>query len=215
MSITPDGSVVNLLKCWEASTEWERSDGLRYYVEQRCRIASQSSCMGFDNLMIAIAAFVALSPNNDEDGNYRDLRTCLRAWQETNLDPSGCSSYPKNVDKAMRLLYGETYPEQELRGRKTLSFYHNTIDPTDPHWVTIDGHMVSTWLGRRVLLRRRTDKNIESAEINGRIYKQISDDVRTAAKKVRVIPCQFQSTVWLTWKRLHNIRYKPQLVLAL
>lgn len=207
-----DGSVDNLLRVWRLATAWEREDGAEYYTQQRTNIAAVAApykiCFS-----AAIGAFAALSPNNDEAGNYRDLQRCATYVSLGATDaPPEVSTYPVNRDKALRILRGE-FPDVVLRGPKTLAFYHNTLDPHDPYWVTVDGHMVSCWLGRRVLLRRRTEKDDkrESAEISRGAYERIASDVRLAAKAVKVLPCRFQSTTWLVWKRINKIRFQPQL----
>lgn len=213
MAIKADGSTGNLLKVWRASTQWERGDGLNYYAQQRNNIVAITAPYDM-GLAASIGAFAALSPNNDEAGNYRDLSRCAEyvALSTGVEDLPIVSTYPANRDKAIKMLRG-AFPDNVLRGPKTIAFYHNTLDPRDPYWVTIDGHMVSAWLGRRVLLRRRTDADDgrESAEINRAQYESIASDLRDAAKIVHVLPAQFQATAWIAWKRLNNIRYTPQL----
>lgn len=227
---TTTGNATNLLILWGKATEWEKQEGFYYYHTQRQNIAALSKRLehGNPDLMSRIGAFASLSPNNDEAGNYRDLETCIiHHWSRLTVSTSSdykpgkedtypaCSTYPANVRKAMLILDGMP-PDEALKGPKVTAFYHNTLDPIDPYWVCIDGHMVSAWLGRRVMLRRRSstvegEVPKESAEINRRAYETIADDLRAVARKLRVVPSGLQATLWLTWKRVNNIRYDPQL----
>lgn len=175
--------------------------GMSYYADTRARIArSKYSCV-FDRLAL-IGAFVALSPNNDEAGNYRDLDLmCEAVATKQPLTSFRITGYPKNLEKAWRILHGE-YPADVLRGPKTRAFFYNILDPTGDWNVTVDGHMFSIWHGRRFRMK--------DAKMNEKLYYAISADYRAAAKSVRLIPCQLQSVLWLTWKRIHNIRFNPQ-----
>lgn len=103
-------------------------------------------------------------------------------------------AYPKNRDKALRILCG-THPERVLKGSKVLSFYVNTVDPKNPLWVTVDGHLVSAWVGRTLRMKQ--------AGISRREYAQIRKDVMQAAKSVDIVPCQFHSIIWVVQRRLN------------
>ena len=202
------GSIDNLCLVWDKSTAWERSDGMTYYRQCRQQILTVGDCFGFVGIAELAGMFAALSPNNDEAGNFRDLTKVLAAFGKQSTPPT-VSSYPVNAVKAWKIVHGIPVDEV-LRGKKVIAFWHNLLDPSDRFHVTVDGHMVSCWHGSRLMLRRRVD-NRESAVITSREYDVIADDVRALAKRVHVIPSQLQSTLWLTWKRIHKIRYSPQL----
>lgn len=199
----------NVYRVWLASTPMERSMGREFFVKQGNRLETIAHNRGMNTIYV-IGAFVALSPNNDEDGNYRDLLTTIDAVQR-GLAPEqfSISSWGPNKAKAMRILQG-TDPLDVLGGPKVINFYLNTLDPSDLEPVTIDGHMVSVWKGRRLLLRERRGKPEDSAKISAKEYQIIVQDFRSIAKMLGLIPNQLQSTLWLTWKRMNNIRYDPQ-----
>ena len=194
----------------------ERNLGEGFFSKQRGRLETIAHNRGMDAIYV-IGAFVALSPNNDEDGNYRDLLTTIDAVQrDLAPDQFSTSSWGPNKAKAIRILQ-KVYPFDVLGGLKVINFYLNTLDPLDPEPVTIDGHMVSVWKGRRLLLRDRRGvagkeqrKTGDSASISAKQYNIIAQDFRSVAKMLGLIPNQLQSTLWLTWKRMNNIRYDPQ-----
>jgi len=188
----------------------ERRLGREYYYTQRFKINTiydkYYAYLYARNLDIsikhAVGIFAALSPNNDEDSNYADLETVLRDTNPTT------SAYPSNLSKALRILHGEN-PLSVITGQKTRAFYLNTVNPyhTDLP-VTIDGHMIGAFLGRRIKMRSR------EASLSKSGYSYIRQAVIEAAAIPSISiypPCDFQAIIWLTWKRMNNVRYTPQL----
>lgn len=195
--------IENIYRVYSLSTDWERESGLSYYRNQHNRLALLASRTGV-SVPTAIGVFCALSPNNDEIGNYRDALTILS--NRDHAFPVRVNTYGANKRKAERICLGE-HPLHVLRGNKVRSFYLNTINPSDPFPVTVDGHIANIWAGERRNL-------VEVARgLTSRHYTSISDGLRTAASQIGILPCQLQSTIWLAWKRLHKIRYSPQLQL--
>lgn len=179
--------------------------GIPYYERLRNTITSVRQhyyhSAHIDRLAL-IGVFAALSPNNDEMGNFRDLTTMCDAHKDgLSYDSISITSYPKNKEKARRILNGE-YPLDVLRGPKTRAFFHNILDPNGRQHVTVDGHMFSIWHGKRYKMKE--------AIMSEKLYHQISSDYKQAAKKVHLVPCQLQSVLWLAWKRIHKIRFNPQ-----
>jgi hypothetical protein len=77
----------------------------------------------------------------------------------------------------------------------------NPEDPTKP--VTVDGHMVGAWAGRRVLM-----KEAATSKFN---YEKIAEAVRKLADHEGMWPCQFQAIIWFTWKRINRTLYDENL----
>lgn len=192
----------NLLKVWHSSRTWEKAEGLLYYSTMRNRLVVQYS---WYNLHDTAAIFCVLSPNNSEAGNWEDLHAmwCAPADQRHTIR---IHTYNHNRDKAIALLAGAA-PQEVIQGPKTRAFFHNIVNPWDMHHVTIDGHMVSAYQGKRLVM--------DQAAVTAKEYEQIAGAARKAAKEVGVLPSQFQSTVWMAWKRQHRILYKPQMKLGL
>jgi hypothetical protein len=194
------GNPDNLQILYERSLEYERTDGSLYYDNQRNRLRARAEGSGL-TLGPVIAAFAALSPNNAEATNYRALDTCLDIISGVLPEAAPVIAYPLNKVKALAILRGASI-EDTLKGRKVYAFYRNTLDPEDEEFITIDGHMLGAWTGRRFTLRR--DAEIKSSE-----YPVISNHFRSAASCYQLSAPKFQATLWLAWKRIHRILWTP------
>lgn len=150
-----------------------------------------------------VAAFAALSPNNDYKGNVRSLKTVVEAYQAGN-DPKTVrvSTYGHCRDRAFLYLDGTPFLDH-AKGKKIRNFYQNILNPLDPDPVTIDGHAVNIWRNQVQSVKLARNFN----------YKEIADDYRRAARETGLIPNQIQAITWFCWKRINRILYKPQLTL--
>lgn len=150
-----------------------------------------------------VGVFCALSPNNDYMGNLRSTATLLEGFRDgASFYLLTVSTYIACAERAWRVLQGEPFLSF-TKGKKTRSFYQNIMDPSDPLPVTIDGHMLSIWQGRRMTMKEAVRSRIR--------YEDVAQGVRELAGEVGVLPNQVQSTLWFTWKRLHRVLYRPQI----
>ncbi len=69
--------------------------------------------------------------------------------------------------------------------------------------MTVDGHMVSAWAGKRIKM-----KDVAVYRFK---YSRVVDDVKKLALENSLIPCQVQAIIWLTWKRINGIVYNANL----
>jgi hypothetical protein len=190
--------VSNLISVWDRALPWEREEGAAYYDSQRERILrTVRDVIPHVDASAAVAAFCVLSPNNDEASNYVALLTCSRIVIGELPEHTKVRAYGRNKTKAMALLRGASIQEQ-LRGRKVTSFYHNTMRPECSQLLTIDGHMYGAWIGKRISLKRIPN-------LTAPLYAEISEDVRMAAAQCSLSGPRFQSVTWLAWKRIHRI----------
>lgn len=196
--------LLNIERCLELVDEEDWETGLSYYPRSRSRVIKAG---GID-ARVACGVYAALSPNNSEESCMNDTRRLCEAYLSGSFDSCTVHTYGKNKEKAGRILQGED-PAQVLRGIKTNNFFHNLFDPSDCSHVTIDGHMVNIWNNRRVPL--------DFAGISDKEYRMIAEGVMLFARMLakrpgssNLSPCQLQSILWLTWRRVNNILYKPQ-----
>lgn len=198
------GNPENLLTVWNRADRWDIQEGIVYYSNQQVRMEDRvRAYYPRFTLTQVSAAFAALSPNNAESTNYVALDLCLRIAAQELPDTTKVPAYGKNKTKALAILRGEPI-DLHLRGQKVRSFHANTIDPCMSEEVTVDGHMLGAWIGKRLVLRRE-------AEIHAREYPVIRDDFRIAASRVGLRVTGFQAIIWLTWKRIHGILRPPQI----
>lgn len=153
-----------------------------------------------------VAAFVALSPNNDYFGNLRSLVSVLdavanrRSYAHTTV-----STYKACRDRAFSYADGSVDFWETVKGPKTRAFYRNILDPDDRGYVTIDGHMKAAYLGNERLTMR------EAIVKSAREYRDIASATQRLAGDVGLIPNQLQAVIWFTRKRTLHVKYDGQL----
>lgn len=191
----------NLCKLYQQASVMERDIGVAYYQTQQDRLAVVARKFAVD-LNVVIGVFCALSPNNSEQCTFRGTIKLL----DTPDPHTTTSAYPRNNQKALRIIGGEPALDV-LRGRKVRSFFTNHLTPQDCAHVTVDGHMFNAWRGERVRL------NSTKLRVTDALYDLVEQDVVWLAGRLGVVPCQMQSVLWLVWKRVENVLHRPQLKL--
>lgn len=196
-------SISNILKCWDLTDEIDKREGATAYQKYHDMLyaIAKHYQVGF---VQTVAAFAALSPNNDYMGNLRSLVTLIQGVKAGwDVDIITTSTYNACRDRAYLFLTGEQDFLISTKGPKTRAFYHNIINPYDPAHVTIDGHMYGVWVGKQFIM-----KDVAQLKIP---YAKIEHGFKTVARWLGLIPNQLQATLWFTWKRHHNVVYNAQL----
>jgi len=190
-----------IIRVFLQSNAEDRTRGMNAYKQYHNRILEVDNRWRFFNPEGSCGAFAALSPNNDESGNFRDLSNLLKAWDECkDMSQVEVSTYRLNRDKAAQIIRGAP-PLSVLGGNKTRAFFSCLFNPDDRYSVVVDGHMYSIWHGRRF--------RMSEAKLTDSLYARISEDIRVAAANYRLLPSQMQAVCWFAWKRIHDIRYVP------
>ena len=156
-----------------------------FIVNDYCNFLS----LAYDVPLIKVAAIMsALSPNNKFDQNCKDLERFLLSG-----GVSKASTYQKQRDKAHTILHMENYCEDSIKnilgqGLKTRSFFENIYRPETSDAVTVD------------LWQIRWAKKLNIIPMEGTLtpkrYKKISARVKKYAKKLDIMPHQFQAITW-------------------
>lgn len=203
------GSADNLISVLDKAKPVELIEARRYYDDQRNRIAGMAKiAAGTLHRLIstsaAVGAFCALSPNNSEKINYIALDRAVRVYCRHLPANYKIPAYPLAREKAMQML-GGVYPPDLLRGRKTLSFYYNTMDPRQNHHrhITVDGHVFSAWVHKRV--------NMKEVYFRPSDYDAIERQITEIAVDRDELPTTIQALIWLVWRRLNGVQVDPQL----
>jgi hypothetical protein len=168
------------------------------YQETMRRLASY---YGYP-IEVVTAAFCALSPNNDYLKNLRSTVTLLKGHEEgVPVERLTVSTYNACKFRAWNFINGMDFLAV-TKGKKTRAFYQNILDPSDPHPVTIDGHMVSVWTGKRMTMLQVATRGFP--------YERVADDFRAVAYQERLLANQLQAIIWFTWKRINKILFDGQ-----
>ncbi len=189
----------NVLRVWHESRTWEKEAASAYWHNYYRLFRA-----AHPNPRIAAGVFCALSPNNGEKSNWRDMIDLLASHKEGRADTCTVHTYGSNKRKAIRILGGEPI-DSVITAPKTNSMFHNMTDPNNPNYVTIDGHMVSVWQGKRITM--------DNAGISKKEYRFLADCFIGIADGLGILPNVLQAAVWMAWKRQHRILYNPQLSL--
>lgn len=198
-------SISNIEKVFRLVDNIDRKEGLKAYSRYHTTLRHIAETHGVGFVQV-VAAFAALSPNNDYKGNLRSLKTLVVGYaQKTPVENLVVSTYNECKIRAWAYLTGERDFLMETKGPKTRAFYYNIVKPTDEKHITIDGHMANIYVGEV--------RNLKTAAKLGFPYAQIAKDYIWVAKRHSLIPNQLQAMLWFTWKRINNIVYSPQMSL--
>jgi hypothetical protein len=208
-------SAETLYRTYEKSDPVERVEAMQSYERYRKICGAIAERHGF-SLEIACGVFSALSPNNEYHGNIRDLETVLVNERAGNgPDSYRVATYGNNKRKASEIARGTPVAEC-IRALKTWNFFNNVYDPSDPNYVTVDGHMYWCWRGHAGTVKglrgqSRTTTGLRGTPTLGRaLYGEIAGDIKGLALALGIVPCQLQAILWVTWKRLHKRAYDFQ-----
>lgn len=195
----------NLLNLYRSLPDWVMAEGALYWSGYHERFKTEFGD-AYSEYTVAAAVFAALSPNNSERGNWQDLYS-FRAGKR-----SGMHTYPqciKRAEKIVKQYESSGMPISQVcrwvLGPKTFAMWNNIVNPTAKHYVTVDGHMVCAYQGKRV---RLTEAGVTKKQF-GVIARVISN----LAEELGLLPCQLQAMLWIGWKRKYRILYVPQLSL--
>lgn len=199
------GSIKNIARVYSLVDAVDRDEGMQSYARYNATLHRFAEHFGFGFVQV-VAAFASLSPNNDYTNNVRSLVSLMAGIKKgLVLKQIKVSTYNHCRDRAYDILVGEKDFLAEVRGPKIRSFYMNIINPMDGRFVTIDGHMYSLWRGRRFRM-----KEVALGKFD---YTRVARDFKLFARQQRLIPNQLQAMLWFTWKRIHNVKYDPQMSL--
>ncbi len=195
----------NIRRVWDEVDLIDRREGRDAYFNyhKSLKVIAAHFDVGF---VQTVAAFTALSPSNDYLGNIRSLISVIVGIKNgTPPERITVTTFDACKMRAHAYMKGDRDFLVETHGQKTRHFYMNILKPRDRNFVTIDGHMYSIWVGRRLRMREAVEAKFD--------YQRVSRDFIKFSKRVRMLPNQVQATLWFTWKRINNIVFKPQLSL--
>lgn len=145
----------NLLKVYDWGTPEDRLQACASYERYHDLIAIVAEETGHP-LPVAVGVFSALSPNNSYVSNLRNCRTLLLAEKNgKTINDFRVNTYDSSKRKAWAMARDKVDPLKLFKGLKTSAFYLNCLDPTNPHPITVDGHMYWVWMGKKGVVKTR------------------------------------------------------------
>ena len=195
----------NIRNIYNQATEQEIKDGLVWYAEAYRTASKLANTFGTD-IKRTVWALACLSPNNKWEQNILDLTSVLNAYKNESYIPMmkayeegkekpffslACRTYSRQVYKAFEILEGKP---SLGKGKKTNAFADNIFFP-DSNAVTIDGHALSIYLGRRIAMK-------DANKLMRKEYDNAMEAYRELAGELNIKPYQLQAITWLVWRRL-------------
>lgn len=192
----------NIQRALDHAMAIEVREGQRAYFQYNRTLTEIAAATGLSVSTVA-GVFSALSPNSDYKGNLRSAKTvCLGYVRGLPIEACTVSTYNHNREKAWRILEGAHF-YSVFKGLKVRNFWRNLTEPDHPEAITIDGHMANIYIWEP---RRMTD-----ASLSKRMYAKLAREFSKVATSADLLPSQLQAILWLTWKRINNIKssYNP------
>lgn len=194
--------IANMRRVVEKATGDEIIYGQSAYVRYHEAVKHVADSTG-NSMETACAVFCALSPQNNF---YGTLRSCLSVLHWAGRIPDEritVTTYHHARARALRYLRGEEVFPSQTRGRKTLSFYDNILNPNTSLRVTVDGHILNIW-------ENQPSRRLNQCRVTSQKYDEIEMSIIEEAQQFSCSPCDLQAILWFTWKRLHRIGYSGQ-----
>lgn len=181
----PDLMLDRSLAYWHAADSEVRVAGRQWYPVISDRAAALAPELPRCTVLGAMAI---LSPRVSVARNLADLETVLtgRPWTTT--------AFPRNVERARRLIDGERFDDLVGAAPKTRSFLANLLG--DEQAVTVD-----TWMMTVLLDLARGQRDGQQGSLTTRQYHVLADILRDGAEQVGVTPRTYQATVWIAARK--------------
>lgn len=187
---------------WQKADDVDRREGALAYGRYNALLGAVAAHYDFE-FEPTVAAFAALSPNNDYLGNLRSLVSVLSGIRRgRSAEEITVSTYKACRNRAYRYATSEVSFRDTVRGPKIRAFYFNILDPQDRRHVTVDGHIVAAY--------RAHPGTMKENLIRPKDYDRVARTIKRLASREKLIPNQVQATIWFTRKRLLNVIYDAQ-----
>ena len=176
--------VQNIIATWEAAGQSEDDvyDGMSWYPTAH----DLAEMIGHGDARQGAGIIAALSANCAWDRNV------TLAQHASEGDVGG---HTTSVLAKVTAILGGMDPADVLpEGRKTMHFFRNILDPTDPVPVTIDRHAHDIAVGERYGERDRGLKSLKRYAILAAAYRE-------AARRLDQVPSVVQAVTWVHWRK--------------
>jgi hypothetical protein len=180
----------NIVSVWRMATAQERAAGAVWYREARSHAACIGDLLGLtgqEAIDAGAGVMAVLSPQLEWSRNIAEAYRLTVAWVDNDTAVlNELMAFPRNVDKASRILAGESAAEV-VSGPKVTAFYR-----------AIAGHPGGPVIDRHAT---RVATANEYSAVTTSTYYTVQSAYVSAARMLRVNEHTLQATVWLTCKR--------------
>ncbi len=187
----------NLLACYSRANPWHLERGLTWYSTANGIAKGMAAKYGC-TLEQACGVLAALSPGRQWELNIVDAEEFIKAYTSGLRGkwlPRVGSYGSRNLLKSTAIMKGKP-PLDVLGGYKVRAFYACLLDPYNKEDVCVDRHAKSAIYGRKLTDREGIVKKGE--------FHHIAQHYKRCAKRVGILPHQFQAIVWVVWRQLNG-----------
>jgi len=180
---------------YQAAIEIEIQEGLQWYGKAHnvIRALADKYKLPVD---VCIAVCSALSPRCIWEQNIVDAEKVFKYHVGKRKGSVSVTTYPQNLKKALNIL--ESNNSQVFTALKTSNFFQNILNPSDCNYVTVDGHAINAYYGKV--------GSVKNKYFTPKHYNRIAKAYKKLAAKYNLLPCQIQAIIWLSFKRINNIK---------
>jgi hypothetical protein len=181
------GNIEHLL---DTATKEQWSEGEQWYDRAAYYARGLADQYGLD-VRQACELIAVLSPNTSWAQNIVDAEA-LASWHAAGrvTDRPNVVTYPKNIEKALRILNGE---RDALTGPKVRAFAALLFNPSHPDIVCVDGHTYNLTTGRTVGTKH-------ALNVTAKRRRDTVAAIRRVAFRLNLRPCQVQAIAWVVWR---------------
>lgn len=175
----------NILRTYRSATESQHNDGLGWYANAH----NLAFVIGRGDVWKGAGLLSAYSPLTPW---WRNMELAI---DSANTGIARTDTLPNNHKAAARILSGE-HSLDVLGGTKTRHFAENIALNLDTDKVTIDS----------IAFSASVNQHFAAKKIKGfgvKVYRDIQEAYRRAAKIESLTPSQMQAIVWVTWRDAH------------
>lgn len=182
------GRMVSNIEHGVTSAGESRQEGLEWYSKAH----DVANTLGKGDTKMGAGVLAAISAQKPWISNVRLAKQAFSTGTVSNAEVTG-----QVIKKVRRILDGEDPEEVLPMTKKTGHFYRNILDPSDPHFVTIDRHAHDSAVGR---VLGNDERGLHQP---GR-YKTFVNAHIQAANNLGLVPSQVQAVSWVNWLDLKN-----------
>lgn len=176
--------VKNIIHIWDVANflEADQPQGRDWYQTAH----DLAEIVGHGDVRKGAGLIAVLSQNTGWDRTVNLANSCAGG---------ACAGHMSAVlDKVAAILAGTDPADVLPEGKKTMHFFRNILDPTDPVPVTIDRHAHDIAVGERYGNGARGLNSLKR-------YAILAEAYRVAADRLGELPCVVQAVTWVYWRK--------------
>lgn len=209
-----DIGINNIKSVYNEATEEEKDFWGRWYHHAKQDVQELANTYEI-NFPVMAAVVAVLSPGNKWVANLLAAEKVVQKFKDPNLEIK-INAYPKNVNKALKILETGNIGELNLlgfvTGPKVSVFFKSLLNPDtvgagdEPNDLVLDSHAINIWRGIKRAIKQTEKPSIETRQ-------KMVNDYKTVASELGITVQSLQAITWYIWKYTTNPPKIPDVTL--